>query len=340
MNDQAHELRNLVRHSVAGDVARLLRRSRWVLLTSGKGGTGTTTVALNLAVALAGRHHRTVLVDADPQGGSIGLLCRLRAHYTLADVLSGGRCLPEILQPGPGGIEVIPGAGSLEQRGTQGAVAPQWLISQLESLDARADVIVIDGGNGLSRFVLQGWPHCDVGVVITTPDAAAIMNSYALMKILMGPRGGVLPRCLVNFAPSAAVAEDVQARIAGACARFLALRPTAFGHLSADPAIAAAGQAAESFVLAAPRSEAARQTDRLAEAVMAAASGRQSAAAPHTAMEAIHVRMSACSNADGTAARSNLPVGQADLRSVAGALPKLELTPFSAEELFQEQSRK
>ncbi len=291
MNDQAHELRNLVRHSVAGDVAHLARRSRWVLLTSGKGGTGTTTVALNLAVALAGRQHRTVLVDADPQGGGIGLLCRLRAHYTLADVLSGGRCLPEILQPGPGGIEVIPGGGSLEQRGTQAAVSPQWLISQLELLDARADVIVIDGGNGLSRFVLQGWPHCDVGMVITTPDAVSIMNSYALMKILMGPRGGVLPRCLVNFAPSAAVAEDVQARIAGACARFLALRPTAFGHLRADPAIAAAGRAAESFVLAAPKSEAARQTDRLAEAVMAAESGRQSGAPLDTAAEPIHVRL-------------------------------------------------
>jgi flagellar biosynthesis protein FlhG len=258
-----------------------------VLLTSGKGGAGTTTVALNLAVAI-GRRQRTVLVDADPQGGSIGLLCRLRAHYTLADVLSGSRCLPEVLQTGPGGIEVIPGVSALEQHG---GVPPQWLISQLESLDGRADVIVIDGGSGLSRFVVPGWPHCDVGVVITTPDAASIMNSYALMKILMGPGGGVLPRCLVNFAPNAAVAGDVQARIAGACARFLALRPTAVGHLPADAAIAAAGQAAEPFVLAAPKSAAARQMERLAETVLAAESGRQNGTTPGAAAEPIHAGM-------------------------------------------------
>jgi flagellar biosynthesis protein FlhG len=231
------------------------------------------------------------LVDADPQGGSVGLLCRLRTHDTLADVLSGGRCLAEIAQPGPGGIEVIPGVSVLEQHGVPDAVPPPWLISQLESLDTRADVIVIDGGNGLSRFVLQGWPQCDVGVVITTPDAAAIMNSYALMKMLIRPGGGVLPGCLVNFASSAAAAADVQARIAAACTRFLALRPTALGHLRADPTIMAAGQAGESFVLAAPKSEAARQMERLAEMVLAAECRGPGATSPEPTTEPIHVRM-------------------------------------------------
>jgi flagellar biosynthesis protein FlhG len=291
MNDQANELRNLVRHSVAGDVVRRARRARWVLLTSGKGGAGTTTVALNLAVAIARRRQRTVLVDADPHCGSISLLCGLRVYDTLADVLTGNRRLAEIVQPGPGGIEVIPGVSVLEQHSVPDAVPPPWLISQLESLDTRADVIVIDGGNGLSRFVLQGWPQCDVGVVITTPDTTAIMNSYALMKMLIRPGGGVLPGCLVNFASSAAAAADVQARIAAACSRFLALRPTSFGHLKADPTIASAGLAGESFVLAAPRAEVALQMERLAEAVLAADCGGPGRTSPEPTAEPIHVRM-------------------------------------------------
>src|SRR5512142_1780966 len=46
--------------------------ARRIVLASQKGGVGKTTVALNLAVALAERGHRTLLVDLDPQG-AIGL---------------------------------------------------------------------------------------------------------------------------------------------------------------------------------------------------------------------------------------------------------------------------
>lgn len=43
-----------------------------ISIASAKGGVGKTTIALNLAVALAERGHRTLLVDLDPQG-AVGL---------------------------------------------------------------------------------------------------------------------------------------------------------------------------------------------------------------------------------------------------------------------------
>ncbi len=320
MNDQAHELRNLVRHSAAGDVARRAAPIALGVVDQRQGGAGTTTVALNLAVALrrvriarcwstpirSGRQHRPVVPAPRPL--HFGRRAR-RQPLSRRDPSTGpGRDRSHSRRQRPGATRREP------------AVAPQWLISQLESLDARADVIVIDGGSGLSRFVLHGWPHCDVGVVITTPDAASIMNSYALMKILMRARRGVLPRCLVNFAPSAAVAEDVQARIAGAwrdswrCGR----RPSDTSGRRGNRG----GRAGRGAVCAggAP-SAAARQTDRLAEAVLAAESGRQSGTTPGAAAEAIHVCMTVFVRGKGV--KSNLPVGP------EGALHKLDLTPFS-----------
>lgn len=64
--------------------------NKLIVISSEKGGVGKTTVALNLALALAERGRRVLLVDLDPQGGIGHSLCRADTeHAGLAEVLAG-----------------------------------------------------------------------------------------------------------------------------------------------------------------------------------------------------------------------------------------------------------
>src|SRR3989304_1863508 len=147
MHDQANDLRRLVRESRTPASAPAPLRPTLLVVAGGKGGVGTTTLAVNLAVALAQRGRRTVLVDADPDTADAAILCRLPEHHTVADVLASRRSIAEALQPGPGGIRVLAGAWGLGTVWDCPPAAQQQLVEQLGGPDMPAELGVGGGGN-------------------------------------------------------------------------------------------------------------------------------------------------------------------------------------------------
>ena len=264
MHDQAKHLRRLVRQCAGVGAPAASNRPGMIVVSSGKGGVGTTTVAVNLAIALSRRGGRITLVDADPRGGNVALLCGLEEQHTLADVLAGRRTVGESLQSGPGGVRVLPGDWEPRQAADHLPSAQRPLLQQLENLGEDTDFVVLDAGNGPGRMRRRLWHAADVRLLVTTPEVAAILDSYASIKTLAdGDRlHGV--HTLVNLAASAETARNVHARIARACNRFLGLDAVAAGHIPADPHVAASGRSGTPLVLAEPRNAAARQFGSLA----------------------------------------------------------------------------
>src|SRR5713226_1187526 len=111
MSDQADGLRQLVQAPSRKHPAPAKARS--LLLTSGKGGVGSSNLALNLAIALGEYGQRVVLVDADLGLANIDLLCGLTPAVDLGDVLAGERALADAIVRGPAEIRVIPGAHAM-----------------------------------------------------------------------------------------------------------------------------------------------------------------------------------------------------------------------------------
>ncbi len=261
MTDQANQLRQLVRHrspAPPGDRAH----PRLLAVSGGKGGVGATTVAVNLAAALARRGYRSGLVDADPQGDA-AVRCRLQERYTLADVLGGRRTVREALVAGPAGMLVLSGVWGAEQVSECPPSAHDRLLDQLLGLGDQVDCLVVDTGDGLGRLVRRVWSAADLVLVVTTPEPDAVLAAYNSIKARIQAKEQIPIAILVTMASSPAVAEDVYARLARACLRFLGIRLRSVGHLAPDAEVLLATGMNELFSVTSPKSAAARQLGSL-----------------------------------------------------------------------------
>lgn len=271
MRDQANDLRELVRRQSRRAASTEAGRPALIAVTGGKGGVGTTTLAVNLAVALARARQRTVLVDADLDGGDASLLCRLKERSTVADVLSARRTVREVLQPGPGGIHVVPGVWGLDRPPEDTPAARQRLLEGLAGLERQADFLIVDSGNGLRPMVESCWEAATAVLLVATPELSAVMGAYASVKAMSSGNLLVPIHLVVNRAPDEDAASDAHQRIAQACLRFLAMPVTSSGWVADDPQVAICGGEGRPFGIAAPECQAARQIDQLARSLVAIA---------------------------------------------------------------------
>jgi|GEM_PF-631748 len=245
--DQATELRTLARRCLASErddrsergVKPRGNRPHVVTLCAGKEGVGVSTIALQLAICLAEQGRRVVLVDAAMQRADLAYYCGLEPNATIADVLAKRRTLSEVLVPGPAGIRLLPGFWSPGQVCDCSPGAQEHLLHELSCLGERAELILLDVGNGMTQVMQRFWQASDAVLTLFTPQTPTIMDGYAMIKTLHRAAPHSLLGGLVNFAPDQASAERISARVVEACQRFCGLTLSMWSWLPADERIAA-----------------------------------------------------------------------------------------------------
>ena len=277
MRDQAEQLRSLVLRSARDNMDSPAPPPQLVVLTGGKGGVGTTTLSVNLAVAMAQQGRRVVLVDADLQRADVAALCGLNERFTIADVLSARVSIHEVLDRGPGGIQILPGAWASGALVQCTVAAQQRLIQQLKSLGRHADMILVDAGSGAGEVVRRFWQAADDVVLVSTPDPVAVMDSYAVIKMLLAGEQPPPVRIVVNQTEDETSAEEVHQRIDISCHRFLGIRTVAAGHVPHDRHVPAAAQNLVPMMIQSPKCQAARAMERIAASLSAFGGTRRAA---------------------------------------------------------------
>ena len=148
-----------------------------VVVASGKGGVGKSTVSANLAVALATRGHKTGLLDADLQGPSIPTL--MNTEGTL-EILPDGKISPKESF----GIKIT-SFGNIIGKDTPFISRGPVLSKSFDRLLHKTawgdlDYLVIDlpPGTGDIQISLLEAINIDHAIIVTTPQNIALLDAH------------------------------------------------------------------------------------------------------------------------------------------------------------------
>lgn len=246
---------------------------RVVTVTSMKGGSGKSVVATNLAVALARRASRpVVLVDADLQFGDVAVMMRLVTPHTLVDAVAAqGRLDAQYLQSllvrhEPSGLLVLP--APLEPSFAE-RVSGNDMSRIVELLRSFCEYVVVDTPAQFNDVVIGLIEQSDDVVIVAGLDIPSIKNTkLGLQTLRLLDVGDEKLSLLINRADSRVQVDVAEVE------RTLGLRAACL--VPNDIVVPQSVNKGVPVMVDSPRSEAARAFDQLADRV----AGGASSAAP------------------------------------------------------------
>jgi septum site-determining protein MinD len=224
-----------------------------LVVTSGKGGVGKSTTALNLGVALGVDGHSAVVVDADLGMANLGAMVGLETDPTLHDVLADEADVESAVVTEGDAFGVVPGGRDLA---AYADADPGRLPEVLAALAERYEYVVVDAGAGLGYADVVPVDAADGVLLVTTPSDAAIGDTAKLAEFsaLVDAR---IRGVVVTRADGGIDAESIAAEVG----------TDLLGVVPEDPAVPGSTEAGVPLEQHAPDSPAAAAYRRLADVV-------------------------------------------------------------------------
>jgi len=160
-------------------------RGKLVVVTSPKGGVGTTTVATNLAVGLRQiSNTKIVLADFGLQFGDVGVLMNIWARNTMQELFANPNDIDDtmlngVLQQHNSGVQVLLAPNTPE---AAGELDQQTLTIILDRLLERFNYVVCDTWSFLDEITETLLAQADEVLVVTTPEVPSLKNTKSFLE--------------------------------------------------------------------------------------------------------------------------------------------------------------
>ena len=183
----------------------------FVMVSSGKGGVGKSTTAVNIAVAMAMQGKKVGLLDADIYGPNIP---RMMGVYGVKPEIEGNKVHPLKAY----GVEIM-SMGSLMDEGAALIWRGSMIMKAIEQflrdiLWSELDVLVIDmpPGTGDAQLSLAQAVPVTAGITVTTPQEVALDDSRRSLNMfekLHIPTAGIIENMSGFICPSCDEESDI-----------------------------------------------------------------------------------------------------------------------------------
>ena len=282
MSDQATKLRALAATNAVGPEERdhsdrsepLPATTRVIAVTSGKGGVGKTTLAVNLALLLAEQGASALIVDADLGLANVDVMLGLDSTRHMGHLLLPGYEAEDVSTVGPHCVRLISGGSGLRELAEASAEERRSLIGKLRTYFQKFDYVLVDTSPGIGPEVVDFLRVAQEILLVTTPEPTSLRDTYAATKMI----ASLVPDCevqlVVNAASSLAEAEKAVEALNVVTAKFLGRRYELWRSIESDPMALRAIHQRIPLALLCPRSPAALSIRQLAMSLTESVSDR------------------------------------------------------------------
>lgn len=210
---------------------------RVIAVTGGKGGVGKTNVSVNMALALAEKGQRVVLLDADLGLANVDLMLGLKPKRTLADVISGECSLRDVLVEGPRGVFIVPAASGTQSMVHLSPMQHAGLIQAFSDIGDMMDVLIVDTAAGIGDGVVSFVRAAQEVILVVCDEPTSVTDAYALIKLLNRDYGMTRFRVLANMTHGHKEGRNLFAKLVAVTDRFLDVALQFVGEVPYDELI-------------------------------------------------------------------------------------------------------
>lgn len=160
---------------------------RVIVVYSPKGGTGCTTIAINLGVALHNEETPVALVDGSLQFGDIAVFLNEQGKNSVADLAPRADELdPEIIEEvmithARSGIKILPAPSRPEYAED---ITGDQFYKILQYLRRLFSYVIVDTSTAISDVTLSAIDAGDLTILLTTQDIPSIKNARLLLDLV------------------------------------------------------------------------------------------------------------------------------------------------------------
>lgn len=174
-----------------------------ITIFSPKGGVGKTTLAVNLAAAMAtDRRRRVCLVDLDLSFGDVAITLQVIPQHTIDEAIGAEAnldfsLLDQLLTRHPANLSIL---AAPMRPDAKDRITPALVGAALSTLRRHFDFVIVDTSPGFDEAVLQALDHTDQLVLVATLDVPTVKNmkmaleTLDLLDLVKGDRRLVLNR--------------------------------------------------------------------------------------------------------------------------------------------------